>query len=594
MGNNDNQLDDFFGYKPEDSDRIHKETVKDTLRRRVSLRDRIRLLPKVLSFRERYLIFLLLLIMGLSVLSIPVTAFYHYTQAIPAQGGSFTEGILGEPRLINPLLAQTNDADRDLTVLIYSGLLKYNEEGKLIPDLAKSYEIGSDGLSYTVYLREDARWHDGMKVTADDVVFTIEAAQNEDYGSPQRVSWQGVELEKVNEATVRFRLKARYAQFLNNLTMGIMPQHIWQDVRSNAFSLSELNLKPIGSGPFKFNKFKKDKLGTIISYELKANENYHLGQPNLETIEIKFFNSEDEIIEAYNKNEIDNLGFVSARNLDRLKFKGRVNIREIKLPRYFGVFYNQGESKVLADKNIRLALAHATNREEIVKQLLNDHGVVVNSPMIPGILDLNPLVKQYNYDQDLAKRILETSGWGKPDSNGTLTKGKDKLAIKITTSTFPELTEVAALLRNQWKQVGVEITIEALPISQLQQTIKERTYQALLFGEILNIDPDPFSLWHSSQTRDPGLNLALYENQTVDIILEEARQTLNFLERAKRYDDFQKLVIEDIPALFMYSPNYLYVQTKDIHGFDTKIISMPADRFANVETWYINTSRELK
>ncbi|MDP2647753.1 MAG: ABC transporter substrate-binding protein [Candidatus Yanofskybacteria bacterium] len=594
MRNNDNQLDDFFGLTPDQQNHSSRESVKDIFKKKLTFQSRFRLLPKVLSGRERYLIFFLLVAIGVSFLSIPVGAFYHFTVAKPDYGGRVVEGILGEPRLINPLLAQANDADRDLSALIYSGLLKYNEAGKLIPDLARSYEISSDGLSYTVYLRDNAVWHDGRQVTAEDVIFTISTAQNPDYTSHQRVSWQGVEIEKINDFAVRFRLKNRYAQFLNNLTMGILPKHLWEDVKPINFSLSELNLKPIGSGPFKFDKLKKDKLGRIASYELKSHEKYHLSKPYLNGIEVKFFNSEDEIIEAYNKNDVESLGFVSAQNLKKIKFINRLKVHKLNLPRYFGVFYNQSESEILADKNVRLALAHATDRNAIIQNVLGGNGSIVNSPMIPGILDLNPLVTSYDHDPDKARRILETSGWGSPDANGILAKGKDRLTFKITTSTFQELTEVAVMLKEQWKKIGIDVQIEPLPISQLQQTVKDRTYEALLFGEILNIDPDPFSLWHSSQIRDPGLNLALYQNVTADSILEEARQTLNSLERSKKYDDFQKIVIEDIPALFLYSPNYIYGQGQKVYGFETGIISMPADRFSNAEKWYINTKRVWK
>ncbi len=168
------------------------------------------------------------------------------------------------------------------------------------------------------------------------------------------------------------------------------------------------------------------------------------------------------------------------------------------------------------------------------------------------------------------------------------------MTLRLTTPTWLELTNVANLLKEQWAKIGVELVIEVLPTQNLQQIIKERGYQMLLFGEILNIDPDPFSLWHSSQKRDPGLNLALYDNKSADNLLEKARQTLNPLERMKQYQDFQKLVVEDAPTVFLYNPLYIYAQTNNIKGFDSKIISTPSDRFSNVEKWYIETQRSFK
>ncbi len=608
MFKDNDQLDDFFGLKSDDkksqSDGRRKEGIKETLLKNIGIA-KIRLLPKVLSRKERYLIIAFLFIFLGSLLSLPFTSFYHYTKASPDYGGSFSEGIVGEPRYINPLLSQSNDVDRDLVSLIYSSLMKYNEEGKLVPDLAKSYEISSDGLNYTLYLKEDAKWQDGIPVTAEDVAFTIQTAQNPDYGSLQRINWQGVDVEVVDEYTLILKLKNKYAQFLNNLTLNILPKHIWQDVKPVNFALSDFNLKPVGSGPYKFKKLKKDATGRITSYELDSNRNFYDGRPYIDSIELKFYNSEDEMISEYNKNNIESMAFVSANNLKKVKFKKRLNIEELKLPRYFGLFFNQSEAKILSDKNVRLALSYGTDKKDMINKILNGKGLETNSPMMKEVLDMVEDAKTYDYDLDKAKKLLANSGWGSPDDKGILNKtGKaksskekpvtEKLTLRLTTPTWSELTNVANLLKEQWAKIGVELVIEVLPTPELQQIIKERSYQMLLFGEILNIDPDPFSLWHSSQKRDPGLNLALYDNKTVDDLLEKARQTLNPLERMKQYQDFQKLVVEDVPAVFLYNPLYIYAQTNSIKGFNSKVISMPSDRFSNVEKWHINTKRSWK
>ncbi len=598
MHNDHHPLDDFFGLRP-DAPKINKgETVKEKFHRRFGDWPQLRLLPKVLSPRERYLIVVFILIIVGSLISIPFTTFNHFTKPAPDYGGSFSEGEVGQPRHINPLLSQSNDTDRDLVSLIYSGLLKYNEEGKLVPDLADHYEISSDGLNYTIYLKTDAKWHDGDPVTADDVVFTIQTAQNPDYASVQRINWQGVTVQKVNDTTIIFQLKTKYAQFLNNLTLGIIPEHIWQNVKPINFSLSDYNLKPIGTGPFMFNKLQKDDLGQIQMYELTAYNDYYDGRAFIGTIDLKFYNSEDEMIDAYNKNDVENLSYISPGNLDKLRFKQRLNIREVKLPRYFGTFFNQDQNAILADKNVRLALNYATDKQAVIDQVLSGYGTAVYSPLIENVLDVSGDVTKYHYDPDNAKKILAADGWDTPDDKGILQKSsgkkaeiKTRLTIRLTTSTFPELAQVAGILKDQWAKIGVEVTIDTLPTPQLQQVIKDRSYDALLFGEILNLDPDPFSLWHSSQKRDPGLNLALYDNKTTDGLLEDARQTLNPLDRIQKYNDFQKLVVADAPAVFLYNPLYLYPQAGDIQGFNVKVISMPSDRFTDVEKWYISTKR---
>lgn len=586
--NDNNQLDDFFGLKTkEDNDR---PGIRETISKKIKSKLKIQLIPKLLSKKERYLVVALILIAVSSIIAIPFTTYFHFTKEAPDYGGNFIEGVIGEPRHVNPLLSQANDTDRDIVSLIYSGLLEYNGEGKIVPDLAQSYEISSDGLNYTVYLKDDAYWHDGKRVTADDVIFTIQTAQNSDYGSPQRINWQGVRVEKVSDLAVVFKLQTKYAQFLNNLTVKILPKHIWQDIKPINFTLSEFNLKPIGSGPYKFERLKKDGDGGIRSYQLSANKEFYNGRPFINEIEIKFYNSEDEMIDAYNKSETEGLSFISPDNLKRVKFKQRLNLRELRLPRYFATFFNQNKSAVLSDKNVRLALSHAIDKNALLERILGGRGIAVHSPMIGGVLDIPNNIKKYEYAPELSKTILETAGW-KKDGAGILSKGGQKLILKITTSTWPELTEVAKIIKDQWVAVGAQVEIEVLPTPELQQAIKDRNYEALLFGAVLNIDPDPFSLWHSSQKKDPGLNLALYDNKTVDTLLEDARQTLNPLERAKKYDDFQKLVIEDIPAVFLYNPLYVHGQAKKIRGSNGKLISLPSDRFINIEGWYIETKR---
>lgn len=589
--NDNNQLDDFFGLKNKDED--NELGIKESITKKIQNKLKIWLIPKALSKKERYFVAALILVIIGSIIAIPITSYFHFTKTAPDYGGEFTEGMVNEPRNINPLLSQSNDTDRDLVSLIYSGLIEYNDEGKIVPDLAQSYEISSDGLNYTVYLKENAYWHDGKKVTADDVIFTIQTAQNSDYGSPQRVNWSGVQIEKVNDFAVMFKLQAKYAQFLNNLTVKILPKHIWQDIKPINFALSELNLKPIGSGPYKFDRLKKDKDGRVLSYQLSANKEFYGGQPFIDEIVMKFYFSEDEMIDAYNRNEIESLSFISPDKLKQVKFKQRLNLRELLLPRYFAVFFNQNKSAVLSDKNVRLALSHATNKDALLESVLEGKGIAVHSPMIGGVLDIPDNVKKYEYDPELAKTILKTAGWT-PDENGILSKGGQKLTLKITTSTWPELIKVVNIIKEQWEAVGAKIDIEVLPKAELQQAIKDRNYEALLFGAVLNTDPDPFSLWHSTQKREPGLNLALYDNKAADTILEEARHTLNPLERTNKYDDFQKLVIEDIPAVFLYNPLYIYGQTKKIINSNGKIISLPSDRFIDIDKWYIKTKRVWK
>src|SRR3989344_1208728 len=489
------QLDNFFGAAPEKKKREYFLPTKE----------QFYYLPRLLSAKERWLVIGLMVIALASLIAIPVSAYRHNTVESAAYGGSWSEGMVGAPQHINPLLLQSNDTDSDLSSLIYAGLLRYDGNGKLVPELAESYTISDDGLQYTFKLKPDLRWHDGQTLTADDVVFTILTAQNSDYASTQRVNWQGFDVAKLDDMTVVFKLKNRYAQFLGNITIGIIPKHIWETVKASNFAIADQNLKPIGAGPYSISKTNRDGSGKIKSIELSAFDKYASGKPYIDHTEFFFYESEKNAIDAYNSGDIDGLSLISTQNINLLRSKRNTTIHHLRLPRYFALFFNQNKSKSLSDKNVRLALNYATDKETMLKGILGEDGSVVDSPLLPGIIDIPEISKKYSYDVEKAKSLLE--------------KQTLPLEIEITISGFPELIAITEQLKTQWEKIGIKAIIKTLSISDVQQAIKEREYQTLLYGEVLGLDPDPFSFWHSSQKKDPGLNLALYDNKDADKIL---------------------------------------------------------------------------
>jgi len=593
VSNQKNQIDDFFTTKRDFNKRksplFDFKKFKKNLTESLPSWKQLLYLPKVLSKKERYLFILLALILIISLIYLPLALYFRNTEEVAAYGGTYKEGIIGEPHLINPLLSQSNDADKDLVNIIYSGLLKYDDAGNFVNDLAESYEISSDGLRYRFRIKDNAFWHDGTPVTADDVVFTIKTAQNYEYNSSQILNWQGIEANKIDDKTVQFILKSKYAQFLNNATLGILPQKIWQDIKPNNFALSDLNTKPIGSGPFKFKKLKKDSLGRIRVYELDSFEKYYNGKPFIDNLDLYFYSSEDEMIQAYNKGDFQGLSFISPSKLSQIKFQQRLDLNVVSIPRYFAIFFNKDNNSRLAEKNVRLALNYGTDRQKIVDDILSGKGTPIYSPTLPEILHIGEPLNKYSYDQSFANQILDNSGWNRVEDSRQ--KNSKVLEIKLTTSDWPELILSANLIKEQWEKIGVKVNLEILPISELQQKIKGRDYEALLFGEVLSANLDPFSFWHSSHKKDPGVNLSLYSNETADKLLQEARQTVDPIERSRKYDDFQRILLEDAPAVFLYSPSYVYAPNKKVKGIDLKLISIPSDRFNNIGHWYIETKR---
>ncbi len=558
-------------------------------------------LPSLLTQKERYFVLGLIVLIIASLLTWYISYRTTHTVAMPKPGGSYTEGTIGTPQYINPILSQTNDADQDAVELIFSGLMKYDSKGNLVPDLAERYAVGENGKVYDFFLRKDVKWHDDQSFTAEDVIFTIKAIQNPDYRSPLFINWQGIEIEKLDDYTVRFTLKNAYAPFSNNTTVGIIPKHIWEKIQPVEFFLAEANLKPIGTGPYKFKKIEKDKRGSVETLHLEANKNYHLGRPYINDIALKFFIDEDSLIGAYNRGKVDGLGFVSAQNKSYLITKKKLNTHQLKLPRYFAVFFNQSKSKALSDKTVRLALNYATDKQEIINKALGEEAVAVHTPIPPGVFGYTTETKVYEFALDHANNLLDAADWHKNEETGirekVLESGEDPTPLEITliTTEWPELEQVAGIIQAQWSKIGARIEVKILSIAEIQQDyIRPRTYQALLFGEVLGAEPDPFPFWHSSQKRDPGLNLALYHNSDVDKLLAEARATFDPEIRKEKYKEFQKLVVEDAPVVFLYNPYYLYPVSKKVKGIEIENIALPSKRFSGIEDWYIKTTRIKK
>src|ERR1035437_5450573 len=172
---------------------------------------------------------------------------------LPISGGTITEGIIGVPTLVNPVIA-LSDADKDLTSLIYSGLMRKTPDGKFIPDIAESYTVTPDGTNYTFIIKKGLKFHNSKNITADDIIFTIEKIKDPTIKSPRKIGWDGVSVSKKDDYTVVFTLASPYISFLDNTTIGILPSSLWKNVNVNEFNLSPLNTKAIGSGPYKDRK----------------------------------------------------------------------------------------------------------------------------------------------------------------------------------------------------------------------------------------------------------------------------------------------------------------------------------------------------
>ncbi len=562
--------------------------------RRFSL-SRILYFPSLFSTREKRIAVLLAVIIIASGGALLGRLYVQATVVAPEVGGRLAEGIIGEPRTINPLYA-LRDADRDISRLVFSGLFSYTGAGELIPDLAERYEISEDGKTYTVVLKDGLRWHDGERLSADDVEFTVRTAQNQQYKSPVRANWQGVSVERVDERTVRFVLRVSYAPFIENLTLGILPKHLWETVGPEEMPLHELNLRPVGSGPYRFEDLKQNKDGSLVWMELERNTRYHREGPYLKSITFHFFKTEDDILRAWRAGTIESFGPVSLRVAPS---RGAA-VLELGMPRIFGIFFNAKKAPLLEDKALRAALNAAVDRAALAATVSG--GAIPTAHPLPWLGgDVPPA------DPAAAMALLEKAGWTDSDGDGirdkTITRREGNKTVKtltplrftLTTSDWPDLVRVADAVRASLGAIGVDTVIEVKPFSELETgTIRTRNFEMLLFGEVYGHTADPFAFWHSSQIKDPGLNVSLYTNKAADTLLEAARRTADETARQKNFAELAALIETDVPAIFLYSQLYLYLVPGDLAGALPKTISLPADRFNEAHLWHRDTERVFR
>ena len=550
---------------------------------------------------EWHIFLFLFVLLLVSVLGILQNINKSFMVEIPTKGGSITEGIIGTPRFINPVLA-TSDADKDLVSLIYGGLMRKNVDGKISFDLAEKVDISKDGLTYIFTLKNKIYFHDDEPVTIDDIIFTIDTIKDPIIKSPYKSNWEGVNVTKIDEKTVQFKLKQPYSSFLENVTLGIMPKHIWKD---SAVELNTANINPVGSGPYMIDNLSRQSSGIINYYDLVPFKKFNLGKAYIKKITLKFYPNENDLLEALLSKEIEQVGSISPENAVKLKSKG-YKIESSTLPRIFGLFFNQNQNKLFINKNIVKAIDLAIDKNKIVKEILFGYGVIINDPIPPNMINYQKLNNKdtQTYDEKLkkAEEILTKDGWVKNSSGfleKTVTKKKKKvvtpLEFSISTGNAVELAASANLIKQDLESIGIKVEVKTFEIGNLNQmVIRPRKYDALLFGQIINRESDMFAFWHSSQRKDPGLNVAMYTNAKVDKILKDAFTTVDEQSRIKKYAQFEDEIKKDMPAIFLYSPNFVYVVSKNLNNLSIDHIVSPQDRLLNSYLWYIQVDNVWK
>lgn len=558
---------------------------------------RLSVLRKVFSLmgrREKMVLVVLLILAGTSGLYTGGRLLSTYTAVVAAEGGSYTEGIIGQPRFLNPLLA-TTDTDQSIIKLVFAGLYKLDSTGAVVPDIAEGFpEVSENGEEYTVKMKTNAKWHDGTPVTADDVIFTIKTLQNPDFNSPRRSEWLSTTIEKIDNNTVLFKLAAPSAPFLNNLTLPIISKKHWESVSPADFVLSQGNIEAVGSGPYVIKEVRKSSQGTVQSINLESFSDYHNRRAYIGNIKLNFYENIEGILTAIHGKQIDGFGFSPFDESVRLdESNNELKITQLSLPQYQAVFFNTS-TKLFSDVRVRKALQLGTDIQTIIDTVYNGQGQPLNGPILRQHVDGLPK-PTINTNLDEANALLDSAGWVLDPATNVRKKNGTELGFTLSTNNFALNSKTAELLAGQWQKLGVKVTLNIQPTRELtDNVIRPRNYDALLFAQKLGVDPDPFLFWHSSQVRNPGLNLSLYANTTADKLISEARAATDKTIRDEKYRQFQDVLALDAPAIFLVQNVFSYAMTEDVKGISLSSLSDTTARFYDLPNWYIDTKRILQ
>lgn len=501
--------------------------------------------------------------------------------AVSLPGGVYTEAAVGTVQTLNPILPESATAS-DISRLIFSGLTRYNSRRQLVPDLA-TWDVSADGKAYTFHLRRDVKWHDGVPFTAADVDFTLTAIQNPDSRSPLASSWQGVKVETKDEYTIVFTLPQPLNSFLDSTTVGILPRHLLGSVEPSSLREADFNQHPIGTGPFKIKSFAP----SAREIELSANPDYHFGRPKLDGFNFKFYDSPDQTLTAYAQRQVTSPGRIYPDTSAQLRKQARLSEYSFTLPEEQTLFFATGDS-VLKDKTVRQILSRSLNREQIIEQAAGGQGTVVTQPLLPGQSGYTNKYAPAPLDATAARRALDDAGWKQESAGATRAKAGRQLDFKLVTLSGGVLERVAGEIKQQWADLGIAVEVVAVDKTELQQTyMRPRNFQMLLYGANLGSDPDVYSFWHSSQVKDPGVNLSGYASPAADVALETARIKNDPLIRLGKYDAFLKAWNDDMPAAVLYQTSYIYAVRDEATGIIARRLVVPADRYYGVEHWTV-------
>jgi len=516
----------------------------------------------------------------------------------PVEGGIYLEGLVGSFMRLNPLLDYYNEADRAVDRLIFSGMIRIDDQGLPQADLATSWGISRDGMIYNFSLNPNAVWHDGQPVTSDDVIFTLQMMTSEDSPIPSdiREFWKQIEIIRLDDKTLQFKLPEPFAPFLDYLTFGLLPSHLLGGLTIPDMVNDPFNLQPIGSGPYRFDHLITEG-GEIQGVVVTAFKDYYMQGAYIDQIAFRYYQDSSAAYNAYKAGDIGGLSDVTQDILPDVLVEKGLNLYTTRLPAMTMLYLNLDDPQVsfFQDVNIRKALIQGLNRQGMIDNLLGGQAIIADGPIFPDTWAYYNGIDHYLFNPNQAIDLLREAGFTFPASGGDVRTSEDGtlLSFELLYPDDGKHVALANAIQHDWASLGVKVTLTALPYDQLvSEHLDTRNYQAALVD--LNLsrspDPDPYPFWHQTQITS-GQNYSQWDDRQASEYLEQARVSTDLEERTRLYNNFQVRWSQELPAIPLFYPVYTYAVSSDVQGVSIGPIFDTSDRFNHVTNWYLITRR---
>jgi len=517
-----------------------------------------------------------------------------YLVAAPDRNGTYAEAVLGPIDTLNPLFSSTS-AERSSAYLMFSSLLQYDKTGHLNYDLATGVKISDANTVYTVSIRPDAKWHDGVQLTAKDVAFTINLMKNPNVRTAIS-GWKDISVKVIDDKTISFKLPAIYAAFEHALTFPIVPEHILGGIAPSSIRENAYSQNPIGSGPFKLNFIQNVTVsaGRKVVY-MARNDDYYGGVAKLARFQLHAYNTSDDIIHALNLSEVNAAADLSPADITGIDTK-RYSVTSQSVQSGVYAILNT-KSATLKDISIRSALRLATDTKAILNKLpsaTKPLELLFTTGQLTGAIPKAP-----GFNLESAKKVLDDNGW-KLNKNGIREKDGKQLKLSVVTMKDSEFEHVLDILSGQWCALGITINTHVLDPNDVTQNVVQnilqpRNFDVLLYQYNIGADPDVYAYWHSSQATPQGSNFSNYSNVISDEALTSARARVEPTLRNAKYITFAKQWLSDVPAIALYQSTAQYVTSNNVHSFDnSNVLITPIDRYSDVLNWSAGTRSVYK